>query len=323
MKAFVTGGTGFIGSHLVDRLLRQDGNEVRCLVRSNEKWLKGKPFTPVKGDLHDLPTLKEAMKGVDVVFHNAGVVKARDTRDFERSNVEATENILRIAKKAGVPKIVVLSSLAAAGPSNGTPIDETAPMNPASRYGMSKKRMEEMIHRTASDEDSITVLRPAAVYGPREEDIYTFFKTAARGICPIIGDGHTQKVSLVHVDDVVDAILAASTYQHRGVETFFVGSERGYSWDEIKDATALALGRRLTTIRIAPGLVRNVGSIMEDIGGLFGRYPVINRDKANELVLEWNCSVDKAVRLLGYRQKVGLHQGIESTIQWYRNHNWL
>ncbi len=323
MKAFVTGGTGFIGSHLVDRLLRQESNEVRCLVRSNEKWLKGKLYTPVRGDLHDLPALKEAIKGVDVVFHNAGVVKARDTRDFERANVEATENILRIARKCGVPKIVVLSSLAAAGPSHGTPIDESAPMKPVSRYGLSKLRMEEMIGRFATDDDSITVLRPAAVYGPREEDIYTFFKTASRGFCPIIGDGRIQKVSLVHVDDVVDAILSASAYQHRGVDTFFIGSERGYSWNEIKEATAKALGRKLTTIPISAGIVRSAGSLIEDIGGLFGRYPVINRDKANELVLEWNCSVDKAVRLLGYRQQVGLHQGIEHTIQWYRNHNWL
>ncbi len=323
MKAFVTGGTGFIGSHLVDTLLQNDGMEVRCLVRSNEKWLKGKPYELVKGDLHDLTILKESLKGVDVLYHNAGVVKARDSRDFERANVEATENIIRVARKCDVPKIVILSSLAAVGPSDGQILNESSPMKPVSRYGLSKMRMEEMIHRIGCEADSITILRPAAVYGPREEDIYTFFKTASRGFCPMIGDGYTNEVSLVHVNDVVSAIIAAGTYEHRGIDTFFIGSERGYTWNEIRDATALALGRKLTTIRIPPGIVRNVGSLMEDIGGLFGNYPVINRDKANELVKEWNCSVDKAVRLLGFRQHVGLQTGIEQTITWYRNHNWL
>jgi dihydroflavonol-4-reductase len=323
MKAFVTGGTGFIGSHLVDDLLREAGAEIRCLVRSDEKWLRGKPYERIIGDLHHLGVLKEAMSGVDVVIHCAGVVKARHSADFERGNVDATENVLRTAIKTGVPRVVILSSLAAAGPSDGRPLTEADPMRPVSRYGVSKQRMEDMVHRIADPQMPVTILRPAAVYGPREEDIYSFFKTASKGICPIIGDGEANPVSIVHVDDVVAAIRAACAYDHRGVDTFFIGSERAHTWNEIKDATEAALGRGLTAIRIPAGIVRNVGGLAEDVGAWFGRYPVINRDKASELVLEWTCSVDKARQRLGYTQTMDLTTGIANTIQWYRKHNWL
>src|SRR5699024_9058219 len=100
MKAFVTGGTGFIGSHLVDALL-DDNNyeEVHCLVRTTEKWLKGKPYTKIAGGLHDLSALKAGMKQADVVFHLAGVVKAAEQKTFQQINVDGTENIIRVAQK--------------------------------------------------------------------------------------------------------------------------------------------------------------------------------------------------------------------------------
>lgn len=322
MPVFVTGGTGFIGSHLVDDLLRDGVDDVRCLVRSNPKWLEGKPVNRIKGDLHDLPVLLDAMEGVDTIYHNAGVVKARDSRDFERGNVEATENLIRVARKKGVKRIVILSSLAAVGPSDGTILTEASPFKPVSRYGVSKQRMEERVRELAGD-DTITILRPAAVYGPREEDIYTVFKAASKGIFPIVGTGLDTPVSLVHVADVVQAIRAAGRVENPGVHTYFVGSERGYTWAEIKDATAAALGRKLRTLRVSAGLVRKAGDFSESLGALIGRYPVLNRDKAAELVREWNCSVDKAVRELHYRQTVDLNSGIRDTIAWYRKHNWL
>src|SRR6056297_2296160 len=113
MNTFVTGGTGFIGSHLVDCLL-ESGNisEVRCLVRNREKWLRGKDYVRISGDLYSISLLHKAMENIDVVFHLAGLVKAKSQKEFDRANVEATENMLLVAKKAGVKKLVILSSLA-------------------------------------------------------------------------------------------------------------------------------------------------------------------------------------------------------------------
>lgn len=323
MKAFITGATGFIGSHLVDRLIKEGGYDLHCMVRNQEKWLEGKAYTKVKCDLNDIPQLRNAIKGSDLVIHLAGVVKARDNREFERANVEGTENILRISQKLGVPKIIILSSQAAAGPSFKEPIDETMPMMPVSRYGESKKRMEEMILRIADENGQVTILRPSSVYGPREEDIYTFFKIASKGICPIVGSGRGKQISMAHVSDIVQGIMLASEKELKGIRTYFLSSERGYDWHEIRDATAQALGRKLTTINVPVSLVRSIGTITEKSASFFGKYPVMNEDKAKEMVMSWVCSVEKAKTELGYRQNIDLFEGIRQTVQWYKMHNWL
>ena len=326
MKAFVTGGTGFIGSHLVDNLIKGDDfNEVRCLVRNKEKWLKGKNYEKVPGDLHNLTALKQAMEDVDVVFHTAGIVKAPNWNQFERGNVDTTENLLRIAQKQNVGKIVALSSLAAAGPSpeNGQPLTEEDPLMPISMYGRSKKMMEEMIHRVAEDSSSITVLRPSAVYGPREDQIYSFFKMADNRICPIVGDGERPKISMVYVMDVVRGMLKASRQTEKGVHVYFISDKNPYTWDQIRRTTTKVLGKKALPIYIKPELVKSIAGLIEKAGSFFGSYPVINREKANELIKEWTCSIDKAQRELDFHPKYSLAEGISRTIHWYKMHHWL
>src|SRR5690554_4322531 len=223
MNAFVTGGTGFIGSHLVDQLISHpDYNEIYCLVRNNEKWIKGKSFIKVSGDLHSIKPIEEALAKTDIIFHLAAIVKAPSEKEFLHANVEATENILRLAKKHGIKKVVLLSSLAAAGPSNGTPKDEMSPMEPVSMYGRSKKAMEEMVHKIAAKDMSVTILRPPAVYGPREEQIFTLFKMMKNGLAPIVGDGSHPEVSLIYVMDLIQAIQKAAEQSEPGIRTYFV-----------------------------------------------------------------------------------------------------
>ncbi|NGP88285.1 NAD-dependent epimerase/dehydratase family protein [Fodinibius halophilus] len=324
MKAFVTGGTGFIGSHLADHLMESnDYSEVRCLIRNNEKWLKGKPFTRIKGDLDDLAVLKKAVKDVDVIFHIAGRVKAPTYADLAHANVDATENLLRIAQKEGVPKVVVLSSLAAAGPSQNGPLSEDAPMNPISNYGKSKKQMEHVIHDLADGETSITILRPPAVYGPREDQIYSFFKMADKRLCPIIGDGNRPRISMIYVGDVVNAILNAADQQEKGVHTYFITDDTIHTWDEIRGTTETVLGKKSVPIYIKPKYVKKIAKTVEKTASFFGIYPVLNREKAKELILEWTCSTEKAKNELGYEPEYSLGEGISRTIHWYQRHHWL
>lgn len=323
MKAFVTGGTGFIGSHLADRLIEsEDCDELRCLVRTREKWLEGKDYKQVKGDLSSITALKRAIDGVDTVFHLAGVVSAPTQREFNLANVDATENLLRVADQMGVSNIVILSSLAAVGPSNGHPKTEDDPLSPVSMYGESKKLMEQMIHETATDSMSVKILRPPAVYGPREDQIFTLFKLMKYGVTPIVGDGYRPKLSMVYVSDVIDGIMKAAADNRPGISTFFISGQIT-CWQEIKEIADTVFGKKSLSLKIPPAAVKKVAGFVETTATLFGSYPVVNREKAREMILEWTCSSQKATDELGYKPDVSLEEGISRTIRWYKKHNWL
>lgn len=324
MNAFVTGGTGFIGSHLVDALLtHSEYNEVKCLVRNNEKWLKGKNYLKVNADLHSINAIRNALTDTDVIFHLAGVVKAPTQKEFDYANVEATENLIRLAKKTGVKKLVILSSLAAVGPSSGKPLTEKSAMNPISKYGESKKRMENMIHDIAGKDLSVTILRPPAVYGPREDQIYTLFKMMKYGIAPIVGNGNHPELSIVYVQDVIQGILKAAEQQKKGVHTYFISGEEIANWNQIRDIVATVLNRKSIPVHLNPSWVKKIAGVVETTGSFFGTYPVINREKANEMILEWTCSNKKAEKELDYKPKYSLEEGISRTLNWYKKHGWL
>ena len=324
MNAFITGGTGFIGSHLADTLISDPKwDQVKCLVRSSEKWLEGKDYIRVEGDLHSIHAIEEALHGVDVIFHIAAIVKAPDQKKFDHANVDATENIIRLSKKCGVKKLVILSSLAAAGPSNGTPRSEKDQMQPVSMYGKSKQKMEWMIHKEAGREQSVTILRPPAVYGPREEQIFTLFQMINRGIAPIVGDGDNPKLSLIYVDDLIQAILKSAQQTDSGIFTYFVSDGEVANWNRIKKIVETVLGKKSISIPLRPEWVKKIAGIVETTASFFGSYPVINREKANEMILEWTCSTEKARQELNYEPKFSLEEGLSRTLRWYKKHKWL
>ncbi|MCS7155776.1 MAG: NAD-dependent epimerase/dehydratase family protein [Bacteroidota bacterium] len=323
MRAFVTGGTGFIGSHLVEYLLEQ-GYEVRALVRRQARWLEGLPVTLVRATDMEDPALEKTLADVEYVFHVAGLVRAPTWEPLYRANVEATERLLALVWRVNpsIRRVLVVSSQAAVGPSLNGPVTEESPLRPISAYGRSKALMEARI-RERFAELPYTIVRPPAVYGPRERDIYTFFRLVATGVAPIIGTGEEPELSLVHVQDLVRGLYLAATRPEGLRQVFFISSERFYSWQELRDVTLRALGRRALTLRVPRALVVPAGALIEGISRLLGFYPPFNREKARELVARWTCSTEKAVRLLGYRQQVDIEEGIPQTIAWYRTQGWL
>nr|BCX00840.1 MAG: NAD-dependent epimerase [Bacteroidota bacterium] len=323
MRAFVTGGTGFIGSHLVEYLL-QHGFEVYCLVRREPRWLRGLPVRFLYGDGLDERALREGLSEAEYVFHVAGLTRAPDWESLYRANVEATERLLELARHHGsrIRRVLLVSSQAAVGPSPNGPVTETSPLRPISAYGRSKALMEERVQERFSDLP-FTIVRPPAVYGPRERDIYTFFRTAARGLVAIVGSGREPELSLVHVRDLVRGIYLAAVRPEGLREVFFISSERFYSWRELVAVTLRALGRWALIVPVPRNLVVPIGAVVEHVGRLLGTYPPLNREKARELVARWTCSSEKAMRLLGYRQEIPIEQGIPETIAWYRAHGWL
>ena len=330
--AFVTGGTGFIGSHLVEMLLERGYGEVRCLVRDRLKWLDGLDVAPVRGDLSSVEALWDGRAGVDYVYHVAGLTRAPDYAMLEQANVRGTLNLLGAVRHVApdVTKVLVTSSLAAVGRCEEGIATEASPLRPISAYGRSKAAMERALAEPVQDGTvylntlPITIIRPPAVYGPREADIFTFFQTVSKGICPIVGSGRTPELSLVHARDLVRGMIEAAEAPETAGETYFLGSEKHYSWREIRDATLAALGRSAVTLPVPPALVGIVGTLAEWGGKLVGKYPPLNREKALEIREACKrCAVEKARRDFGYRQTVPLEAGVRETIDWYRAEGWL
>lgn len=330
-QAFVTGGTGFVGSHLVEELLAR-GTPVRALVRSEPKWLAriqpppGLSLEHVRGDLHDADAVRRGLEGAGLVVHVAGLTRARDQETLDRANVEGTRVVLEAARDAGVGRVVVTSSLEALGPNDledGRPVPatETDPLRPISMYGVSKARMEDLVRRDFSDLE-VTVVRPPAVYGPREADLFEMVKGASRGLFPVVGDATVPRLSLVYVEDLVRGMADLAEHEDARSETYFVGSP-GYSWAEVRAALEAALGRRTLRVAVPAPLILAAGALAERVGERLGRLPPLTHDKAEAARHAWVCDSSKAREAVGYGLEIGLAEGWARTVGWYRAEGWL
>jgi nucleoside-diphosphate-sugar epimerase len=326
LKALVTGGTGFIGSHLTEALIRK-GVQVRCLFRktSDLKWLKGLPVEFVPGDCNDKTSLEEAVRGVDWVFHLAGATKAIKEETYFEVNSLGTENLIQacLENNPRLQKFIYISSQAAAGPSrNGSNKKESDPCAPVSFYGRSKRRGEESVLAQAHKLPAL-IFRPSAVYGPRDKDFLALFKCLSRRIKPCL-TGRQQRLSLCYVQDLVQGMLLALETQAKSGEIFFLSDGHDYRMEEIGDILAQAMGITALRIRVPGRLVVGIACISEYLSKLVGRPSLINRDKVKEIVqAEWVCDITKAKTLLGYEPRVPLSEGARITFEWYKKEKWL
>lgn len=325
MIAVVTGGSGFIGRNLVDRLLR-DGHTVRCLVRPNG----GQPTR--RGERHVVDFSRPAsllssaaFEGADVVFHLAGATKAAGASAFREANVTPTRNLLgALAARRLRPRFVFVSSQAAAGPAGALnrPVDETDPPRPVEEYGRSKLEAERIVE-SFNDRLPATILRPCAVYGPRDRDFLALFRFGARGwmVFPGVRD---HWLSLLHVDDVVDGMIAAATHDRAACRSFFLSSAEPVQWREIAETFAAAVGRDVRAANLPRWVVSVASAGGELMGRVTGRATLANRNKA-ALGRDpyWVCSAALARDQLGVEPRVTLPVGIRETYLWYVTQGWL
>ncbi|MFP4623413.1 MAG: NAD-dependent epimerase/dehydratase family protein [Gemmatimonadota bacterium] len=317
----ITGATGFVGSHLVE-LLAERRLRVRALVRatSDTSLLERHGVAPVVGSLGDVESLRRAVGDAPVVLHLAAATRALSPAAFHRVNAVGTERLLdAMEADGGRRRMVYLSSLAAVGPDRGRPVRPEDEPRPLTAYGRSKLAGERAALDRAGVE--VAVLRPPAVYGPRDRDLLTFFRLARWHVLPTTG-APDRPMQLVHARDLAGAVLAAAGSRATGV--FHVAEPRQYPWAEVLRLVARAVGRRAVSLRVPGPLVRAAAAVSEGVARATRRPVIFDRDKARELLAPgWTCETESARLGLGFEATIALAEGLRETAAWYRAYGWL
>ena len=323
---FLTGATGFIGSHVAQKLVLQN-HKVTCLVRKTSKldWIENLPIQMCKGSLDNPNSYKNAIMDTEYIIHIAGVTKAANDDGYYIGNFELTKNLLETIDDVGknLQRFLLVSSQAAVGPSpTADPIDEDYPCQPITSYGKSKL-MAEQITFDFSEKYPVTVIRPPAVYGPRDTDIYLFFKYLRNGFNLSIGKVD-QLLSLVFVDDlargIVDAIFASKAINN----LYFLCDDTPYRWSYVAQFVADYMNKKYFNLNIPYFIAYALAFVLEKYAVWTNRTTILNREKIYEIKQPyWVISPEKAKKDLLYKTDYPLKEGIKHTIQWYEENKWL
>ncbi len=316
----VTGGTGFIGSHLLEKLCAM-GEPVRCLARPRatpRRLPEGVAAMP--GDLASGQGLDDALRDADTVIHLAGVTKALRPADYGAGNARATEMLLR-ALGGSNARLVHVSSLAAIGPSpDGSPVNEDAEPHPITEYGRSKLEAERVVRRLAPE---AVIVRPPVVYGPRDTDVFQLLKSISKGLAFEIAGGE-RWFSAIFVRDLVDGLMAAARNSRAPGRTYFLAHAKPVSWSDLSSAAADMMRRRLRVIQIPLAGARAVGYCAEVWSRISGKPGIVSRDKIAEAQCRWwTCDTRRAAEELGFSAPTSLADGLRETLAWYKEAGWL
>lgn len=321
----VTGATGFVGSHVIE-VAGGFGLRMRALVRkrADAARLAECGFECVTGALEDAAAVREAVAGVDAILHLAAATKARTPEEYQRANVAGTQAVIDALLDASPrpQRLVYLSSLAAVGPPvNGRPVTRADTPRPLTTYGRTKLAGERVCEAVA-DRVQVAILRAPAVYGPRDRDVFSFFRLARLGVVPL-PRAATGRLQMVHARDLARALLLAGTSAAaRGI--YHVAEARSYGWDEMAHMVGSAIGKQVRVIRVPDPVIVAAARASETITGLMGKSTIFNRDKANELLAPgWLCETDLARRDFGFEAHIPLQEGFNETANWYKRHGWL
>jgi len=326
VRALVTGASGFIGSHLVDRLIAE-GHTVTALIRESSRlrWLKNKPVKLVTGDVRQLESLQMAVEFQDVIFHVAGAILSPNTRGFEQTNHFGSENMMEaiMTYNPDVQKVVYVSSLAAGGPTlPERPIKESDDPNPISAYGRTKLAGEEVVLSYA-DRLNVVVIRPPVVYGPRDRGVLNFFRLVAKGVKLNLGF-RERYLSIIHVTDLVTALILAGLNQDSSGSYYVDDGTSGWTWLDLQHHIANAMETTARTFRIPLTPLFIYAALSTASQRFFHSRGWINLDKFREMVQQaWLCDSSRIQNQLGYQPSVSIEKGMKNTAEWYREIGWL
>jgi nucleoside-diphosphate-sugar epimerase len=324
MKIFITGGTGFIGSHFIDFLLKIKNIHIYALTRNlkKPKWLNGRNITFVEGNLFSLPPLPSDL---DYFFHIAGLSKATKSENYYTVNQKGTASLFHklSSENANPKKVVYLSSLAAAGPCcNGQIVTESKKPFCVTPYGKSK-RLGEIEALQYKNKFPVVIIRVGPVFGPRDKDFLPYFKLINKGLLPSL-DSKAGMMSLCYVKDLARALYFCIKKEVKSGEIFHIADPKPYSWDEFGMIVAKTLGKKPLKIK-PPYLFLRLITGLSEIGAKISKNPtILNQDKLIEMNQEgWITDTSKAKKELGFETEYSLEQAVKETVQWYKEKNWL
>lgn len=326
-KLLITGASGFVGFHLIEAALAKDLDVYAAVRKSSDvKHLASYNIKYTYPDFSNVDSLEKDLKenNYDFIIHAAGTTKAKNQEEYNRVNALYAVNVgLAAAKsRAGLQKMIFVSSLAALGPLTRISeliTEDTLPA-PVTAYGKSKLLAEEQL----KDIDlPLIVLRPTAVYGSRDKDIFIILKTFSRGFEPYIGKKE-QQLSFVYAKDLalasVNALFTPTTVN----STYNITDGNCYTRYEMADITKKVLSRKTLKFHLPLTVVKSLALLLEKTYGMFDKTPALNVEKLNELTaVNWCCNIEKARKNLNYRPTYNLQQGLKEALEWYRQNQWL
>ena len=326
MKVFVTGGTGFIGTRLTEKLVSEK-HSVTLLVRNNlsAAFPGSHQIKQVKGDLSNKPALLEGMEGCDWVFHLAAYAKLsyKDPSVVTRINVEGTVNVFRAALESGVSKVIFTSTGGTMSYSrDGKPVDELS--NPNSDlhtlYEKTKAEAEKIALDFSREGLDVVTVNPTRVYGPgkltESNSLTKIIRSYIAGRWRIIpGDGRSIG-NYVYIDDIVEGHILAARYARKG-ERYILGGENR-SFKELFEIIGESAGNKRTMVNMPAGLMKGIAGIVMSFSKITGSPPVITTEWLDKYLKDWIMSSDKAVKELGYRV-TPLAEGVSRTIEWLKS----
>lgn len=301
MKIAVTGGTGFVGSHLIDIALAA-GHQLNALTRREQPERQGVDW--ITGDLASRDALERLVSGADAVIHVAGTISGRSAATFEAGNVAGTLTMLAAATAGGVHRFVQVSSLAAREPK-------------LSLYGTSKAKGEELVIRSGLD---WAIVRPPAVYGPGDREMLELFRMARLGIMLMPPRG---RVSVIHVDDLARLLLGLA--DPAAPASCLIepddGRPGGWTHREFAKALASAVGTKATVLS-SPGILLRLAARADQL--LRGDKAKLTVDRAAYFSHHnWVVEPERAPPAALWQPRIDTLQGLVSTAAWYRDHGWL
>jgi Nucleoside-diphosphate-sugar epimerases len=278
----------------------------------------------VKGDLLDSVSLSKCLEGADYIIHIAGMTKAKRKSEFFTGNAKTTEQLLHAASKMKhLKKFCYLSSLTAVGPSaTGIPLTETVHCRPITTYGQSKLEAEHQC-RHFSDRMPVVIIRPPAVFGPRDKDILEMFKWVSYGLKPIIGS-YGKTLSLVYAPDLAKGIIQATIDERTIGQTYNISDPTIFTFSSLIDYIATLVHKRTIQVHFPKGLFYSMAGIAQ-LFSAFGKKPaLLNIEKARDLLQNhWVCDSRKIREQIGFQTSTSIYDGLNKTFQWYKEIEWL